>query len=67
MFAENASFPLITYQENILTLAETSVRAGNFDGALEYLNEYRAFLNEGGYIDPTYQAAFTLGLRTVRG
>ncbi|MGD1893979.1 MAG: SusD/RagB family nutrient-binding outer membrane lipoprotein [Cyclobacteriaceae bacterium] len=60
MFAENASFPLMTYQENILTLAETSVRAGDFDAALTYLNEYRAFLNEGGYIDPTYRAAFTL-------
>ena len=59
MFAENASFPLITYQENILTLAETSVRAGDFDAGLAYLNEYRAFLNDGGYIDPTYQAAFT--------
>ncbi len=60
MFAENASFPLITYQENVLTLAETSVRAGNFDAALTYLNEYRAFLNEGGYINATYQAGFTL-------
>ncbi|MEO0333376.1 MAG: SusD/RagB family nutrient-binding outer membrane lipoprotein, partial [Bacteroidota bacterium] len=60
MFAIDASFPLVTYQENILTLAETSVRAGNFDAALDYLNEYRAFLNEGGYIDDTYQEYFTL-------
>ncbi|MEM9832650.1 MAG: SusD/RagB family nutrient-binding outer membrane lipoprotein [Bacteroidota bacterium] len=59
-FAQDAPFPLITYQENILTLAETSVRVGDFDAALGYLNEYRAFLNEGGYIDATYQAAFTL-------
>ncbi len=58
-FAQNASFPLITYQENILTLAETSVRAGNFAEALDYLNEYREFLNGGGYIDATYQADFS--------
>ena len=58
-FAQNASFPLITYQENILTLAETSVRAGNFDEALSYLNEYREYLNNGGYIDATYKVDFT--------
>ncbi|WKN46129.1 SusD/RagB family nutrient-binding outer membrane lipoprotein [Tunicatimonas pelagia] len=60
MFAQNASFPLITYQENILTLAETSVRMGDFDAGLMHLNEYRAFLSEGGYIDDTYQEHFTL-------
>ncbi|MFP4293966.1 MAG: SusD/RagB family nutrient-binding outer membrane lipoprotein [Cyclobacteriaceae bacterium] len=59
-FAQDASFPLITYQENILTLAETAVRNGNFAEGLAHLNEYRAFLNTGGYIDPTYQEAFTL-------
>ena len=58
-FAQNASFPLVTYQENILTLAETAARAGNFDEALTQLNEYRAFLDEGGYLHPTYQDAFT--------
>jgi len=59
-FAQDASFPLITYQENILTLAETAVRDNNFTEGLAYLNEYRTFLNGGGYIDPTYQEAFTL-------
>jgi len=58
-FAQNASFPLVTYQENILTLAETAVRAGNFDEALTQLNAYRAFLSAGGYMDPTYQDAFS--------
>ncbi len=60
MFAQNASFPLITYQENVLTLAETSARLGNFDQALDYLNEYRSFLNDGGYLDATYQEGFAL-------
>ena len=55
-----ASFPLITYQENVLTLAETSARLGNFDQALDYLNEYRSFLNDGGYLDATYQESFAL-------
>ncbi|MDW7695980.1 SusD/RagB family nutrient-binding outer membrane lipoprotein [Flammeovirgaceae bacterium SG7u.111] len=59
-FAQNASFPLITYQENVLTMAETSLRSGSFEDGLMYLNEYRAFLNEGGYIDATYQADFDL-------
>ncbi|MDF9799646.1 hypothetical protein OKW21_004909 [Catalinimonas alkaloidigena] len=58
-FAQDASFPLITYQENLLTLAETAVRNGSFDEGLAHLNEYRAFLNSGGYIDPTYQESFT--------
>jgi len=59
-FAQDASYPLITYQENVLTLAETAVRNGSFADALAHLNEYRAFLNDGGYLDPTYQEAFTL-------
>lgn len=50
-FAANASFPMITYQENILTLAESALRSGlGFDVALEHLNTYRAFLNNGGYL-----------------
>lgn len=54
-FAEDASFPLVTFQENILTLAETALRSGKgVSTALEHLNEYRAFLNEGSYLDPTY-------------
>lgn len=50
-FANNASFPLITYQENILTLAESALRNGlGFETALGHLNTYRAFLNSGGYL-----------------
>ena len=54
-FAMDAKFPLVTYQENILTLAESALRSGmGMDVALQYLNTYREFLNTGGYIDPTY-------------
>ena len=59
-FAKDASFPITTYQENILTLAETALRTGKgFDAALIYLNQYRSFLNTGGYIHSTYLAAGT--------
>jgi hypothetical protein len=59
-FARDASFPLVTYQENILTQAESALRAGKgFDVALGYLNSYRAFLNTGGYLHPTYKVAGT--------
>ncbi|MCC9168595.1 SusD/RagB family nutrient-binding outer membrane lipoprotein [Pontibacter harenae] len=60
-FAMDADFPMVTYQENILTLAEAALRSGrSLDVALGHLNEYREFLNMGGYIDPTYQESATL-------
>lgn len=59
-FARDASFPLVTYQENILTLAELALRTGKgFDVALGQLNTYRAFLNTGGYLHVTYKVAGT--------
>lgn len=59
-FAQAASFPLVTYQENILTLAEMALRSGKgFATALGHLNTYRAFLNGGGYISPTYLTSGT--------
>lgn len=59
-FAQSASFPLITYQENTLTLAEMALRSGKgFTTALGHLNTYRAFLNTGGYISSTYLTAGT--------
>jgi hypothetical protein len=59
-FARDASFPLVTYQENILTLAEMALRSGKgFATALGHLNAYRAFLNGGGYLHATYKVAGT--------
>ncbi len=59
-FARDASFPLVTYQENILTLAEMALRSGKgFDAALAHLNTYRSFLNSGGYLHATYKVAGT--------
>lgn len=59
-FAKDAKFPLVTYQENILTLAETALRTGKgLDVALSYLNGYRSFLNTGGYTSSSYLMAGT--------
>lgn len=59
-FARAASFPMVTYQENVLTLAEMALRSGKgFAVALGHLNSYRAFLNTGGYINSTYLTAGT--------
>jgi hypothetical protein len=52
--------PLVTYYENLLILAETAVRTKDFATALTHLNNFRNFMNSGGYIDPTYVAAFPL-------
>ncbi len=45
---------LVTYQENKLTLAEATIRGGNFAGALQHLNEYRAWLNGGGGLNANF-------------
>ncbi len=39
--------PLVTYSENILTLAEAGARTQGFEMGLQYLNEWRAFLASG--------------------
>ncbi|WP_221392454.1 SusD/RagB family nutrient-binding outer membrane lipoprotein [Dyadobacter sp. NIV53] len=54
IFAQAASFPLITYEENMLILAEAGFRSKGFDTGLEKLNNYRVYLNKGGYINGTY-------------
>lgn len=54
IFAQDASFPLVTYQENLLILAEAGTRAMGFDEGLKRLNDYRSYMGQGGYLDPTY-------------
>lgn len=41
-FAADASFPLVTYAENQLILAEAEMRTGTRAQAITYLNDYRA-------------------------
>lgn len=54
-FSPNASFPLITYRENILIQAEATLRLTGFDDALPLLNQYRKYLDDGGYLTTDYQ------------
>lgn len=54
VFAQTASYPVVTYEENLLTAAETAVRAVNFETGLAKLNAYRAHMNSGGYISPAF-------------
>jgi hypothetical protein len=48
--AQTASAPIVTYAENLLILAEAGFRAEGFATGLERLNDYRAYLNGGGYL-----------------
>lgn len=58
--AIDAAFPLVSYQENILILAEAAARVKGFDVALDHLNDFRSFMNNGGYMDATYIEEFPL-------
>lgn len=52
----NQPFPMVTYAENMLIRAEATLKGGGSDtDALDILNEYRAYLNGGGYWSPGYQ------------
>jgi len=46
---------LVSYQENLLILAECKARSGDFDGALESLNELRAWLNTGEFLNANFR------------
>lgn len=53
--AQAAPAPMVTYQENLLILAETGLRSQGFQTGLNALNNFRAFMDSGGYlmnIDP---------------
>ncbi|SHN00067.1 Starch-binding associating with outer membrane [Cyclobacterium lianum] len=54
IFARDASFPLITYQENLLIQAEAGMRAEGFETGLERLNAYRSYLQSGASMHPSY-------------
>lgn len=56
-FGSDARFPLVTFEENILILAEAQAKTGNTTAALNALNQFRAYMDEGGYISAGYQAA----------
>ena len=45
---------LVSYGENALILAEAAARTQDFDTALGHLNDHRAFLNGGGYLNANF-------------
>lgn len=48
--AQTAPAPLVTYQENLLIMAEAGLRSQGFDAGLNALNNFRAFMDAGGYL-----------------
>lgn len=48
--AQDASAPMVTYQENLLILAEAGFRTSGFTVGLDRLNDFRAYMNAGGYL-----------------
>jgi len=58
IISRDKDFRTASYAENLLTLAEAGFRTQGFDTGLTHLNEFRAYMSTGGYIDPTYTAAF---------
>ena len=48
--AQSAPASLVTFQENLLILAEAGFRANGFDTGLSHLNDFRAFMSTGGYL-----------------
>jgi len=48
--AQSAPAALVTFQENLLILAEAGFRANGFDTGLSHLNDFRAFMSTGGYL-----------------
>ncbi len=58
-FYKTTAFPLITYAENLLILAEADYRLTGFTAGLNRLNTYRAWLNTGAHLSTTYAIAGT--------
>lgn len=48
--AQTANAPIVTYEENLLILAEAGLRSQGFATGLGHLNDYRTFMNNGGYL-----------------
>lgn len=53
-FGQSTFFPLATFAENLLILAEAETRTNGFTPGLVRLNTYRAYMNTGAYITSTY-------------
>ncbi|HEX7847872.1 MAG TPA: SusD/RagB family nutrient-binding outer membrane lipoprotein [Chitinophagaceae bacterium] len=58
-FNRTTAFPLISYAENLLILAECEARLNGLAAGLTRLNNYRSYLNAGGYLTTQYNVAGT--------
>jgi hypothetical protein len=58
--------PLLTYEENLLILAETAVRTRSLDEGLTWLNQLRRYYDEGGAVNSYYaQYAYNYDAYTI--
>lgn len=53
-FGQTTFFPMVSFAENLLILAEADTRINGFTAGLSRLNTYRAYMNTGAYINTTY-------------
>lgn len=53
-FGQISSFPLATYAENLLILAEADTRLNGVNAGLIRLNNFRSYMSTGGYINAAY-------------
>jgi starch-binding outer membrane protein, SusD/RagB family len=53
-FGATTSFPLVTYEENLLIRAEAFAKLSNFTESLAALNTLRAYFDTGDHINPGY-------------
>ena len=56
-YYQTVAFPLATYAENLLILAEADTRVNGVAAGLIRLNAFRSYMNTGGYIGTTYLTA----------
>ena len=53
-FGATTSFPMISYEENLLIKAEANAKSGQPDDALTALNELRGYFQTGANLSPGY-------------
>lgn len=56
-YYQTVAFPMATYAENLLILAEADTRVNSFTAGLTRLNAFRSYMSTGGYIGSTYLTA----------
>lgn len=56
---QTTAAPMVTYQENLLILAESGLRSADFATGLGHLNQFRSFMDNGGYINAPDVTALT--------